>query len=785
MASKELSHGEALRSVPQGWESRAAEQIDEKIDLFPVLLAKQSDPALRSLTITVVTLNAGLVTGWTVGVVTGQANDMTAVLAGVIAVIIFSIASTLAWYFMLRTRYGLSFYLLGQELPGSLEEDSVHVDMEGAAAGKTGSQVTASLATLPGAADAREEEDDDEEAHMHIRMEDEGPREEDILHAENRIRQAMEDGAASEIGKVVRRFAHLLAAIQPDLLWAAELLQLRLAAATLAVERAREQAEAVEAAHTLGGGLPTFSARRQMRITTAGSEDAAGPVVNGGREALADTVDKYVLQLHDIESSTEKARQEKRDLLKQMDALRMAVEQLKIYRLVQKDELAVAARIGGAVVLQESSSRLKGREPAAALRLSLASATSDRYMNSIADLCDASKLCENSLHQIETFLDVSAYAARFPSVQRSGGDVPESDRIPEPALTYFVAGATERGLVHKPLLRDKCILTYGAAQSNKTLHITALTQAKPKVHFWFGAAGKKAGHLLLVPISMGPNEPVLGILVVDTIAKSRKTNEFCPITHEEKATVQFAAQRMAECLTRSREAASQTQAALLEAINRETEGKAGKKLQHMELLRQKSRLDTILSDGSPEARACLVEIRGVKQPPRDVLAVACAALALLRSGHELEGDWSHASLESSLLPSSPQACAAFWVDTVQKRLLEFHDNLIVALQAVDYRAADDQQRRFEMAAAYLDTVSSYGVAKGYALVAFLLPWMRCTVALHQIVVTVSNVTEDSGRVVTEGHTQGHHISDAPAPEDDHDQPTHNFESRGSDLGDVL
>lgn len=154
---------------------------------------------------------------------------------------------------------------------------------------------------------------------------------------------------------------------------------------------------------------------------------------------------------------------------------------------MQKDELAVAARIGGAVVSQESSSRLKGREPAAALRLSLASATSDRYMNSIADLCDASKvgtserearsrarlwrltrrrrltgtrdcahimivtcrskasfmvedvprwntvcrwdigsqlelrmgcggdgllgqLCENSLHQIETFLDVSAYA---------------------------------------------------------------------------------------------------------------------------------------------------------------------------------------------------------------------------------------------------------------------------------------------------------------------------------------------------------------------------------------
>lgn len=48
--------------------------------------------------------------------------------------------------------------------------------------------------------------------------------------------------------------------------------------------------------------------------------------------------------------------------------------------------------------------------------------------------------------------------------------------------------------------------------------------------------GKKAGHLLLVPISMGPNEPVLGILVVDTIAKSRKTNEFCPITHEEKVS---------------------------------------------------------------------------------------------------------------------------------------------------------------------------------------------------------------------------------------------------------
>lgn len=72
MASKELSHGEALRSVPQGWESRAAEQIDEKIDLFPVLLAKQNDPALRSLTITVVTLNAGLVIGWTVSLCSGS-----------------------------------------------------------------------------------------------------------------------------------------------------------------------------------------------------------------------------------------------------------------------------------------------------------------------------------------------------------------------------------------------------------------------------------------------------------------------------------------------------------------------------------------------------------------------------------------------------------------------------------------------------------------------------------------------------------------------------------------
>lgn len=67
----------------------------------------------------------------------------------------------------------------------------------------------------------------------------------------------------------------------------------------------------------------------------SGKLSIGGSAALGPREALADTVDKYVLQLHDIESSTEKARQEKRDLLKQMDALRMAVEQLKIYRLVR------------------------------------------------------------------------------------------------------------------------------------------------------------------------------------------------------------------------------------------------------------------------------------------------------------------------------------------------------------------------------------------------------------------------------------------------------------------
>jgi hypothetical protein len=54
------------------------------------------------------------------------------------------------------------------------------------------------------------------------------------------------DGSPEDIGRIVNRYIHLLAEIQPDLLWAAELLQLRLSAASNAVVRARQQAEAME-----------------------------------------------------------------------------------------------------------------------------------------------------------------------------------------------------------------------------------------------------------------------------------------------------------------------------------------------------------------------------------------------------------------------------------------------------------------------------------------------------------------------------------------------------------
>jgi hypothetical protein len=54
------------------------------------------------------------------------------------------------------------------------------------------------------------------------------------------------DGSPEDIGRIVNRYIHLLAEIQPDLLWAAELLQLRLSAASNAVLRARQQAEAME-----------------------------------------------------------------------------------------------------------------------------------------------------------------------------------------------------------------------------------------------------------------------------------------------------------------------------------------------------------------------------------------------------------------------------------------------------------------------------------------------------------------------------------------------------------
>ena len=64
--------------------------------------------------------------------------------------------------------------------------------------------------------------------------------------------------------------------------------------------------------------------------------------------------------------------------------------------------------------------------------------------------------------------------------------------------------------------------------------------------------------------------------------------------------LEYAAKQMAQCLARARDAQSELQSTILEAMNREPEGAPGKALQHLELLRLKTRLDAMLLEGSPE-----------------------------------------------------------------------------------------------------------------------------------------------------------------------------------------
>jgi hypothetical protein len=147
---------------------------------------------------------------------------------------------------------------------------------------------------------------------------------EDITEAENKIRAVMEDGSPEDIGRIVNRFIHLLAEIQPDLLWAAELLQLRLSAASNAVLRARQHAEAMEEGRTLGVSIPDYTAvRTSMKV--AGGRPISPSQRRDGRDPLFETMELTMLQLHKADAVTAKSQQERKELLSQLELLRHAV----------------------------------------------------------------------------------------------------------------------------------------------------------------------------------------------------------------------------------------------------------------------------------------------------------------------------------------------------------------------------------------------------------------------------------------------------------------------------
>jgi hypothetical protein len=84
----------------------------------------------------------------------------------------------------------------------------------------------------------------------------------------------------------------------------------------------------------LGVSIPDYRAvRTSMKV--AGGRPISPSQRKDGRDPLFETMELTMLELHRAPAASAKSEQEKKDLLAQLDLLRMAVEQLTVYRMVR------------------------------------------------------------------------------------------------------------------------------------------------------------------------------------------------------------------------------------------------------------------------------------------------------------------------------------------------------------------------------------------------------------------------------------------------------------------
>jgi hypothetical protein len=132
--------------------------------------------------------------------------------------------NTGGWYKLLRSRYGFSFFLLGQEQTEQEPEEVPDTNSENAL--QSAQAYESGEATLPGAIEGMQDE------HDLVDIAIQGPSDEDVVVAENEIRRVLEEGRAEEIKTVLTKYVKLVSLIQPDLLWASELVHMRLLVAS-------------------------------------------------------------------------------------------------------------------------------------------------------------------------------------------------------------------------------------------------------------------------------------------------------------------------------------------------------------------------------------------------------------------------------------------------------------------------------------------------------------------------------------------------------------------------
>lgn len=730
---------------------------------------KRSDePVFQAFVVSVALFNSGILCGWLVGLLSGSDSNIVDILAGIFTLVLVSIGVSVLGYRYLRDHYELSFYLAGRKpvvsdetphgLPPHSPASPPNVDDGKESESVAGYPAPAPQLALPGSAAMTEED-----IFTVTIREGNGPGMDEVENAENDVRRIMEDGRPEEIESVIHGHFRLHSIMNPDLLWAGELLQLRLSAAALAVDRARQAAEAME---DFQAAMPAQPAGTDGNALMATPKSPAGPrsivAKDPAGEELWAKLDQTMAQLSDAQEHIHSLEYDNQQLVMKGEEMNKQLEALQAYKLMQNEYqnkvLSQATEQQGDIAalrasledITQAQDALRTQRfdvvmesgsytlIAPNLLKKVKQMASAENVAKIQDLHDATVMCNRVLKEVETFLFLSVYAARLQSFSSSEG---ANGEVPNSGLTYFAASPNEADLVGNSLSQEECHMTFQCCHKRKVIFVQDIS-AIEGIHFWRPKPPGQTvfGAMLMMPMSAEKGSPALGVLVVDSINREHKA-----ISPQEKEAMMEVADVLSMLLVAGAKAQDNTQKQMIIAMDSKPEGWAGIMMQRMDLLYLKSRLESVLSGNGPEMRACIAEMLTYKPPPRNVVAICTSLLILTKAENVVEPlvQW----LGKVTVPTHDDMAGKLWTNIVQKALIDCSSKLGSMMQSVEWRLNSKVETDFETAESLLATINLPSditrVFNSSNIFRYIYPWLKCTLTLRHLsgMVTMDSIDQ--------------------------------------------